>query len=110
MKKVEFNPDDLIEESHQQQANDLIDMVTGKSAWSEEDKTMVEDIIEAIDTQYAVTDYNEMVNWLKSLKDRYTWKPSDEQMEALANACDGKILNLDYLNSLYQDLKKLKGE
>jgi len=31
-------------------------------------------------------------------------------MEALANACDGKILNLDYLNSLYQDLKKLREE
>lgn len=45
-------------------------------AWSEEDEKMVEDLVEAIDTRYAVTDYNEMVDWLKSLKSRYTWKPT----------------------------------
>ena len=87
-----------------------------KPAWSEEDKTMVEDIIEAIDTQYAVTDYNEMVNWLKSLKDRYTWKPSDEQMQYLSWIVNVKLGNgvveqevSKHLNELLEDLKKLKG-
>lgn len=37
-----------------------------KPVWSEEDEKMVNDIIAAIDTLY----YHEMVNWLKSLKDR----------------------------------------
>ena len=52
-------------------------------------------------------------NWLKSLKDRYTWKPSDEQMEALANALSlakncGEESAFD-LRTLYEQLKKLKG-
>lgn len=42
---------------------------------------MVEDIIEAIDTQYAVTDYNEMVKWLKSLKDRVQPKVELTQLD-----------------------------
>lgn len=41
-----------------------------KPTWSEEDEQMIDDIIEAIDKQYAVSDYQEMVNWLKSLKER----------------------------------------
>jgi hypothetical protein len=46
--------------------------------------------------------------FIKSLKDRYTWKPSDEQMKFLhkyaeQNNYDGTILTL-----LYDDLKKLK--
>jgi hypothetical protein len=52
-------------------------------------------------------------NWLKSLKDRYIWKPSDEQMKALSNAGNSfrpfeeghKVLW-----SLYNDLKKLREE
>ena len=47
--------------------------------WSEYDEKIVKDIIATIDTLY----YHGMVNWLKSLKDRYTWKPSEEQIEAL---------------------------
>lgn len=38
LKKIEINPDDLIEESCQQQADDLIDIVTEKSTWSEDDE------------------------------------------------------------------------
>jgi uncharacterized protein YihD (DUF1040 family) len=43
------------------------------------------------------------------LKDRYTWKPSDEQMEVLKEALN--IAGSKYkscLNSLYSDLMKLK--
>ena len=58
------------------------------------------------------------VAWLKSLKDRYTWKPSDEQMEALDGICsyirnkaDWEISQdtIHQLYSLSEQLKKLKG-
>ena len=105
------------------------------SAWSEDDeirhKTTLEDLEafhEHIEKEPSreISKYHLMskdsllaaiqkdIDWFRTLKDKMqpqsTWKPSDEQMGALANACDGKILNLDYLNSLYQDLKKLREE
>ena len=60
-----------------------------------------------LEYNYGITS-KEVANWLKSLKDRYAWKPSDEQMKFLwkyaeQNNCDGSILT-----SLYNDLKKLK--
>ena len=83
---------------------------------------MVEDIIEAIDTQYAVTDYYEMVNWLKSIKDRVgceancttMWKPSSEQIEAIRLARSFVVDDFsekptlsDILVGLEKQLKKL---
>lgn len=53
----------------------------GEHSWNEDDKKMVEDIIEAIDTQYAVSDYNEMVSWLESLKGRVQPQPKQEWSE-----------------------------
>lgn len=55
----------------------------------------------------------ERINWLISLRPRNTWKPSDEQMTALrrmkaAIAGEGEIYMP--LNSLYEDLKKLREE
>ena len=32
--------------------------------------------------------YLKECDWLKSFKERTTWKPSDEQMEVLKEACD----------------------
>ena len=53
-------------------------------------------------------------DWLKSVKDRYNWKPSDEQMKALANALSlakncGEESAFD-LRTLYEQLKKLREE
>lgn len=77
-----------------------------KQEWSEENEQMINDIIEAIDKTYAVSDYQEMVTWLKSIKYRYTWKPSDEQMDALEKEC---IAHSNYeLCRLLEQLKKLK--
>ena len=47
---------------------------------------------------------------LKSLKDRYTWKPSDEQMEALESATENCAYSeyQDCLRELIEQLKKLK--
>lgn len=82
-----------------------------KQEWSEEDESNFQGIIDVIkENKHHATDYEHMtyyklLSWFKSLKDRYTWKPSEEQMNILsiyAHVHDG-------LASLYQDLKKLKG-
>jgi hypothetical protein len=49
-----------------------------------------------------------MITFIESLKQRYTWKPSDEQMFALNIAIE--MEDGDILKSLYQDLKKLREE
>lgn len=52
------------------------------SEWTEEDDVMAEDIIDAIPTNYAASDYKEMVSWLrfklKSLKPQPKGMLSDE--------------------------------
>lgn len=87
--------------------------------WSEEDEKHIHSIISTIEcckAQYkeaiaVIEQYDSDLDWLKSLKDRYTWKPSDEQMDALLSevtawtkGCPKQIV----LESLYNDLKKLK--
>jgi uncharacterized protein YajQ (UPF0234 family) len=61
-----------------------------------------------IRTRFAVS---EDEDWLKHLKDRYTWKPSNKQMEALDDAIDicSKQNNEigDWLDNLREQLKKL---
>ena len=164
LKKIEFNPNDLIEESYQQQADDLIAMITEKPAWSEEDEKILGILIDGFEDysepgaewwkglkvrecikwfkslKYKVQskqewseedgDYindlikyfsqnerlentiKDIVIWLKSLKNRYTWKPSDEQMNLLEELMEDNNQRYFYtiLRSLYQDLKKLREE
>lgn len=50
---------------------------------------------------------------LGNIVSQNTWKPSDEQMEALlyeVNVWDEDSVNGQNLKSLYQDLKKLRGK
>ena len=89
-----------------------------KIAWSEEDKNMLQNILECLKNGWSKlpTDILKYESWLKSIKERYTWRPSDEQMEALYTY----IYNPQYFNSpdprmelvesVYKDLKKLKEE
>ena len=99
-----------------------------KQEWSEEDERLclclIEDQEEALDkvnnNKYGHSEiisdlkemYNERISWLKSLKERYTWKPSDEQMKGIE--CTIKTLKYQLnvgdnrLDSLYNDLKKLR--
>ena len=53
-----------------------------------------------------------VIDWLESLKDRYTWKPTSAQMKALDSAIDefDGYPEFDSLVSLKKDLEKLKGE
>lgn len=49
---------------------------------------------------------------IREIKDKYTWKPSDEQMKVLISEVEGWTKGCPkqkVLESLYNDLKKLKG-
>ena len=86
--------------------------------WSKEDKTYLDHIITAIKSYY--TDdkgkenpwREELLRWLESLKERYTWKPSDRQMQQLGWIAEQNEHNLigKELMTLYKDLKKLRKE
>ena len=105
--------------------NKKLNKIEHKSVWSEEDEHMLNETIQHLeeliridkakhlgcDVQY----YQRDIDWLKSLKERVqpqnTWKPSNEQMEVLLSevtgwkkGCPKQIV----LESLYNDLKKLK--
>lgn len=96
-----------------------------KPAWSEEDEKLfnkIGDLIHTASFENCETDdvgkelgeYAKMMRLLKSLKERYTWKPSDEQMKALDDFIYAKYPNIEKygaaVKSLYQDLKKLREE
>lgn len=87
------------------------ELVEQNPAWREEDESMLLSAIEYIQTYPAHR--QSVVDWLKSLKDRYTWKPSDEQITWLYRATDeakkdSRIKQV--LNELLSDLKKLREE
>lgn len=96
--------------------------------WSEEDERMFDFAIRAIGLckQYAINHqvsgysklpdvperYEELQNWLKSLRPKSQWKPSDAQMYNLSEAAHYRcaFFSTDVLIGLYDDLKKLREE
>lgn len=68
----------------------LKDRVQPKQEWSEEDETCLKNAImycewardKAPDLPCYETS-EKSINWLKSIKDRYTWKPTEKQVKAL---------------------------
>ena len=87
------------------------------TAWSEEDNVMIRCItldLELLknrdDGKAGKAAYQSEIEWLKSLKDRYTWKPSEEQMNTLEHYMITLVCNehKEILFGLYEDLKKLK--
>jgi hypothetical protein len=112
-------------------------MIEQKPIWSEEDERIINSCIycfeqdlkelknDKVGHSEIISDleegYKEKIDFLKSLKDRVqpqnTWKPSDEQMEALDGICsyirnkaDWEISQdtIHQLYSLSEQLKKLK--
>lgn len=82
--------------------------------WTEDDENKVTLFMQLVE---GCDNYEELSNWLKSLRPHNMWKPSDEQMYIL-NWVANILLNHDgvveeeaskKLQSLYNDLKKLKG-
>ena len=93
-----------------------------KQEWSEEDEYKYNTILHHLDlrkekykkecNQEEQDRYQCLYDWLKSLKERYAWKPSNEQINALAK-------NVEYVNvgctqpilkGLLEQLKKLMKE
>jgi len=77
--------------------------------WSEEDEQIKERLIKLC-TQYMIPDGVAITceNWLKSLKQRYTWKPNIAQLNALSIVSKGNAPDdIEAIVSLYNDLKKL---
>ena len=89
-----------------------------KSAeWSKEDDAMLDTIEGWLDTlcEYLkdsrceyIPNVKYCIDRLKSLKQRYTWKPSDEQMATLYKYAEQNNYDGSILTSLYNDLKKLR--
>jgi hypothetical protein len=100
-----------------EQAKLLLELAP-KTEWSEEDKNFMYDTLSnltELKDRYGegYGNVGKCIDWLKSLKQRYTWKPSDEEIDALEEAMYqvGILSPLgSKINDLYEDLKKLKEE
>lgn len=92
----------------------LKDRVQPKQEWSEEDKKIINGITSYLCTHDSceLDGFNKWYDWLKPIKERITWKPSDEQMKQLGWIAKQNKDNMigKELISLYQDLKKLREE
>ncbi len=82
-----------------------------KQKWGKEDREMRMKVLKYLSTRCNVFEYEEVENWLKSLRPQSQWKPSDEQMEVLKSStyCQNKQMS-KALFELYQDLLKLREE
>ena len=84
-----------------------------KQEWSEDDDDFFNDTIAFLKNTKNALDH---VDWIKSLKERCTWKPSEEQMNALWDKISNdnlpnsekEISQQVALTELYEQLKKLK--
>lgn len=82
-------------------------------ALSEEDEKMCESVIDVlVNNTMSGSEgdkvYSEEIDWLKSLKQRYTWKPNLAQLNALSIVSKGNAPDdIEAIVSLYNDLKKL---
>ena len=94
-----------------------------KQEWSAEDERIFHALTRAlarisVNTRTDSTSVNYSffteINWLRALKDRFIWKPSEEQMHYLSWIANIKLGDSvveqevsKHLNELYKDLKKL---
>ena len=87
-----------------------------KPAWSEEDKNFMYDTLSnltELKDRYGegYGNVGKCIDWLKSLKYRYTWKPSESDILLLERITNGKSNPQDFqasLGGLIERLKKLK--
>lgn len=83
-----------------------------KQGWSEEDERLIKTSIGFL-ADFVTKGYEnavECIVWLKSLKNRCTWKPNENQLHAFEQVYDWYNNNFapsETLTSLYNDLKKL---
>lgn len=80
------------------------------AAWSKEDEKQARQIERIVHDGCTQKLQKQIADWFKSLKDRYSWKPSEEQMNTLEYYMHTLICNehKEVLFGLYADLKKLR--
>lgn len=89
--------------------------------WSGVDEELCEHLIKSIEVSdpLPTSIYSDCKKWLKSLKDRYSWMPSDGQMAAIDGICSYIRNKADWeisqdmvsdLYELFEQLKKLREE
>lgn len=82
-----------------------------KPAWSEEDEKQARQIERIVHNDGCTQKLQKQIaDWFKSLKERCTWKPNEEQMNTLEYYMHTLICNehKEVLFGLYADLKKLR--
>ena len=94
---------------------DSWELVEHNLAWSEEDEETLGwlcTFLKEYGHKFYGGNEENVIDWLKSLKERYTWKPSDEQMKQLGWIAEQNKDNMigKELMTLYQDLNKLMEE
>ena len=80
------------------------------AAWSKEDEKQARQIERIVHDGCTQKLQKQIADWFKSLKERYTWKPSEEQMNTLEYYMHTLVCNehKEVLFGLYADLKKLE--
>lgn len=73
--------------------------------WSPEDIDMLEDIINDAE-QHCHLDLDQR-DWLKNIKERALWRPSEEQLKALECVIQEESTNSELIKKLYNELSKL---
>lgn len=90
-----------------------------KSSWGEEDERIIEDASKylreyasQVQGVYSKRYVESIADRIESLRPQNTWKPSDEQMDALYSAIRNPYLSTEYngITALLKQLKKLKEE
>lgn len=85
-------------------------------AWSEEDEYVFSKVLDWMlivnptSSIFEKLPKEQFIERFKSLKERYTWKPSDEQMQFLWKYAEQNNYDGAVLTSLFHDLKKLREE
>jgi hypothetical protein len=84
-----------------------------KQEWSEEDERHLNSVIKRTVAYGDSSIYGlikDDIDWIKSLKERYTWKPSEGQLECLGYVIEKAKKDLSPLtnNRIYLTLKALK--
>ena len=79
------------------------------ASWSKEDEKQARQIERIVHDGCTQKLQKQIADWFESLKERYTWKPSEDQMNTLEYYMHTLICNehKEVLFGLYADLKKL---
>lgn len=91
-------------------------LIDQNPAWSEEDEYVFSKVLDWMlivnptSSIFEKLPKEQFIERFKSLKERYTWKPSDEQMQFLWKYAEQNNYDGAVLTSLFHDLKKLREE